>query len=156
MNIYRIDHYYSKDHNKYCLFIESEIGLKNMIDILGSIQFAFEVLIDKSVSPEYEHILNILEKFYRVKDVKYKYKNYLDDTLTNEWREDKYKHPWGNRDTYINFNVNNTKITQIDLYSARESRCGENYIELMNKVLPKDLRFIEKILSYKNYYKAEC
>src|SRR5699024_6360200 len=76
--IYKVNHYYGRESD--VLLIKSDIHLSDLINVLGAIQFKFEELItdtfpDTSCFPsiERQHILEVLEKFYSVEDVKEEY-----------------------------------------------------------------------------------
>lgn len=145
--IFKIDHYYSTNHDKYSLMIETDISIKDLVCIVSSIQFLFEELIDDGICVDDAHLLELLKEFYHVKNVKEEYKKYLDYThlKDNQWS------------VYNIFNLKkfNLKIVQIDLYEARESCCGPQYELIMNQYLPKGEeldKFKEKVISYKNYY----
>lgn len=145
--IYKIDHYYSVDHDKYCLMISTDIALHDLIYILASIQFLFEELIDDSICADDMHLLELLEEFYSVRNVKEEYRQYLPFTHIQNERWEIYN--------IFDLKRFGLRIYQIDLYEARESCCGPQYIELMNKYLPKGdklINFKKKIESYKSFY----
>ena len=145
--IYKIDHYYNIDHDAQCLIIKSDIEVERLVQILASIQFKFEELIDESVSVDEEHILSLLKEFYEVEDVKEQYKKYIPYTrLEND--------DWETVNVF-RFTHDNFDITQIDLYEARESCCGKKYKEIMKNVLPNDekLKLLDStIKELKNFY----
>lgn len=139
--IYKIDHYYNRNHDEQCLLIKSNIDCEKFIKILAAIQFKFEVLVDEAVVLDEEYILELLIKFYGVKDVKEEYKKYLQYTHIEgcEW------------DLINSFHINNElSIIQIDLYRAREANCGPNYEKLMDEVLPNSKEFEALIYSFKS------
>lgn len=146
MFIYKIDHYYSLDHDKYALLIKSDIEVQKMIKILATIQFKFEDLVNDSIAMDEKHILLILKEFYGVTDVREQYQRYLPYThlKNSEW------------ETFNIFNIKGDsedfKIIQIDLYEARESYCGKRYVEFMPEVLPNADNFEFEIKNIKNFY----
>lgn len=146
--IYKIDHFYSLNHDKYCLMIESDIEPVKMAEILASIQFKFEDMIDESINTEEEHILKILIDFFGVKDVKKYYERFLPQMQLedSEWTTI-------NEFVFVDDSMDaKLTIVQIDLYEAREASCGPNYKDLINKNLPKDQRLDDYINSLKDYY----
>lgn len=147
--IYRLDHYYNKNHNKYCLLIETDIKMDRMIKILASIYFKFEELINETISVDEEHLLIILKEFYKVEDVKVKYKKLIPKTCPkwNEWDNNIF-----NLLNIKDEDLGNIQIIQIDLYEARESCCGHNYKEIMKEVLPAGEKLDLRISEFKEKY----
>lgn len=141
--VYKIDHYYNRNHDQQCLLIKSNIECRKLIKILAAIQFKFEELIDDSVVVDEMYILELLIKFYGVKDVKEQYKKYL-----------KYMHieacEWDVTNTFYVDN-DKLKITQIDLYRARELNCGPSYKKLIDEFLPSSKEFEALIYSFKSF-----
>ena len=83
--IYRIDHYYFMNNevsNKGCLLIEVNKNTEDLSDIITAIEFRFFELIGEelSIEIEFEHLLEILEKFFLVKNVKDEYRSVLQKT----------------------------------------------------------------------------
>lgn len=147
--IYKIDHYYYIDHDESSFFLETELKEEELIEILATIQFKFEELVDESAYMENESLIQILEKFHPIKHVTDEYKAYL--PLTKLEEED-----W-NLTTYFSVaQPSNGKqpqtelmITQIDLYKARERSCGDKWRQLMAEPLANSKEFIDEILAAK-------
>lgn len=144
--IYKIDHFYNISHKKSCVFIKTDISLDSLVKIIGSIHFKFENLIDESVCMEEKHLVEILEKFYNVKDVTEEYKKFFSYTQLDE-------------DEWELFNVfkfsveeEEREIIQIDSYEARESCCGSGYKEIMKNYLPSTDEFEVAIKKLRKFY----
>lgn len=135
--IYRLDHYYAIDHDEFCLLVESEKGVREMIELTSAITFLFEEIIDESECLSQPCLLMILRDFFGIKDVKEKYKECIPICKPNgnEWNNC-FNKKLIDKDT-------NFHITQIDLYEAREFCCGKNYRKLMNKYLPKNQELVK-------------
>lgn len=146
--IYKVNHYYGRESD--VLLIKSDIHLNDLIKVLGAIQFKFEELItdtfpDTSCFPDIErqHILEVLEKFYGVEDVKEEYKECLPHTVKEKDASIKAIHT---------FLFKNVLIVQVDLYSARENCCGPQYKKIMKEYLPKDDEFEGYFKGKKDFY----
>ena len=146
--IYKVNHYYGRESD--VLLIKSDIHLNDLIKVLGAIQFKFEELItdtfpDTSCFPgiERQHILEVLEKFYGVEDVKEEYKECLPHTVKEKDASIKAIHT---------FLFKNVLIIQVDLYSARENCCGPQYKKIMKEYLPKDDEFEGYFKGKKDFY----
>lgn len=153
--IYRIDHYYFYDSNKSCLLIESDLEPNVLAKILVAIQFKLEELVCESLDIDFSHLLDILKKFYKVKDVKDEYKNILNKTddyeCEYEYDDDEYD-DYG----YIyEFNLEGIKVIKIELYSARDNYCGENFRDVY-KYLVEEKKIedmVSDIMKYPKGYK---
>lgn len=145
--IYKIGHYYSTDHDKFSVFVESSIDVDTFVKILGCIHFKFEELIDDSECMDEKHLVNVLEKFYDAKNTTTECQKYLPYTHipTDQWH-------------MVNiFNIkgleeNDIQIIHIDWYEARESCCGSGYKELMEEHLPNTKEFEEEIKNTLDFY----
>ena len=74
--IYRIDHFYFinvKTSNDECLLIETNKSIEELAEIIVGIEFRFYELFDYGTTIEFKHLLEILEKFFDVKNVKEEY-----------------------------------------------------------------------------------
>src|SRR5699024_4944187 len=127
--IYKVNHYYGRESD--VLLIKSDIHLNDLIKVLGAIQFKFEELItdtfpDTSCFPgiERQHILEVLEKFYGVEDVKEEYKECLPHTVKEK--------------DALNY--------------ARDNCCGPKYKKIMKEYLPKDDEFEGYFKGKKDFY----
>lgn len=144
--IYKIDHYFNINHDESAFFLETTLIEEEMIDVLATIQFKFEDLVDESGSIENKSMIKILEKFYPIKHVSEEYKQYLPQTQLDEKE-------WGLINYFtveksISFPemMEDFIIIQIDLYAAREYSCGDKYRELMLQELPNSKDYIDEIL----------
>lgn len=143
-NIYKITHLYAVDDNEFAFFLETELNHNEMIDILATVMFRFEELVNEFEPMLNESLIEILEAFYPIKDVSKKYRKYLPQTQLNknEWRLLNHI-PVENP---LDSNLKNVFIiTQIDLYMARETSCGHKYKQLMLGELANSKEFISKI-----------
>lgn len=133
--LYKIDHYYAKNHSDYCLVVESDKTIKDMIEITSSLEFLFENVVDESACLDNQCLLKILCNHYRCNDVKDKYRQYL--SYMNE--------EWG---LVVIYNFGICTLVQIDLYAARESCCGPNNKKIMKSQLPNgsDLEELKLLL----------
>lgn len=144
MNIYKIAHFYSDDHDKTSFFVKSDIGARDLGEIIACIQFKLEELIHECFTIHDEHLLTILVDFFGVEDVTNEFQKYLPYTQLedNQW------------DIVNFFEVPDSDfryITQIDQFRVRESCCGPRYEELMGRHLPKTADF-EKAVKYSKYH----
>lgn len=107
MRTFRITHYYSPEPNKTDIFLKSFLKESEIADILVSMTFKFENLVAEDKAIEEIEFIPLLKKFY-------------EDDIKIIGRDE----------------VNNTGlIIKIDLYNARESRCGKRFLELMKNPL---------------------
>ena len=135
--MYILDHYYSIDHEKQCLVIEINKSVEEMIEITSVISFVLEDMIDPSVYLEEEWLLECLEKFYGAENVKdgveIGYLQGLKMPIEDVFQGVLYRgHHSVTKKGYV-----------IDLYSARESCCGEKYMNIMDRWLPKGKKLEE-------------
>lgn len=140
MTIYKIAHFYSTNHDETSFFIQSDIDVPTLVEILASLQFRFEE-VDETTCIDDKHVLKLLIKYFGAEDVTEEYQTYLPYTHlnTDEW------------DVVNSFAVNDSIIVQIDQYGARESCCGSTYKEIMDKHLPKTEEF-EKDIADLTFY----
>ncbi|MCQ4924880.1 hypothetical protein NE686_17390 [Tissierella carlieri] len=146
--IYKIDHYYNKDHDEYCLMIESDISKENLAMIIAGIQLKFEELVDESECIDEQHLLEILKKFYGVKDIKKEYARFLPYTCLepSEWA-------MFNIFKIIDKDKGTFKIIQIDGYEARENSFYAKYKKQMEELMPADNKgFESEIRNLRDYY----
>lgn len=145
MNIYKIIHFYNIDHDKYAFFIQTEMTPQVMIETLASLDFKFEELVDESSSLDPRHLLSLLVDFFEVEDVTREYRKYLPQTQLEDYE-------WKLTNTFSIVDGNEKiKIIQIDQYRGRESCCGPDIAELMEKRLPKT-KALEKEIMDVSYY----
>jgi hypothetical protein len=146
--IYKIAHYYSTDHDKHSVFVESDIEKHTLVKILGAIQFKFEELIDESDCIEERHLVSILEKFFGMKNITDECQKYLPETQLEdtEWETI-------NEFIFLDSEIHKTvQVIQIDQYRARECCCGPGYKDLMRKYLPSTIDFEDEIKNIQNFY----
>ncbi|ENY99483.1 hypothetical protein HMPREF1092_03224 [Clostridium thermobutyricum] len=142
--LYRIDDCHFYNNNESCLLIESELDPDILEKIIVAIKFKFEELVDESFDIDFYHLLDILKKFYNVKDVKDEYKHLLNKTDICNYEY--YTH--NNNECCIYLEEANVVI--IELFKARESHCGPNYKEIY-KYLVKDKELENMISNYMQY-----
>lgn len=144
-NIYKISHYYNTNHDKYSVFVNTEIDLKRFINFLGAITFRFEELVPEHDCMDEQHLVYILEKFFDVKDITKECQDYLPYTQL----------PLSQWEITNTFSIPTEKIfniTQIDWYEAREFCCRSDFQEIMDKVLPKTVEFDLEIKRTQDFY----
>ncbi len=144
--LYIIDHYYAVDHEKYCLIIESDKEVNCIIEIISSIEFLFEEIVSEEYLLGNKCLLNILEEFYRMKDVKEKYRMALPLLELKSLKGGLFQN--------VHIQQYDIDVVHIDWYEARESCCGK-YREIMNKHLPKEQRLMQLKTYIKNHWKEE-
>lgn len=152
--VYILDHYYAVDHADYCLVVESDKSVNEIVEICSSIAFLLEDLVDDSASLDMSCLLKVLETYYGAKNIKPNVSKrtlnmlgmpiddvYKKTTIAVNHTDESYpdresiSDEWG----YI-----------VDLYEARESCCGEKYKQVMKRNLPKgedleDLRILLRL-----------
>ncbi|ELC8464001.1 hypothetical protein QYB71_003148 [Clostridium perfringens] len=120
--------------NERFLLIETDMNVRKLIDLFIAIKLRFNDLIDyrslKDID-KLENVLTILEKFFKVKDVKEKYKYILE------------KNNLGCKKTYFNnyvskYKVDNIELIEIDLYNSFECNCINRYRELIEVYLKNE------------------
>ncbi|WWU63275.1 hypothetical protein QJR26_09545 [Clostridium baratii] len=140
--IYRIDHYYFKDSktsNEECLLIECNRTIEEISEIITAIEFRASDLLNETILIESNHILEILEKFFDVKNVKGEYKHLLKET--DKEHSGKVINCYAEK--YVFDKVNVIKIDRYSTWEYNDSKCKEKYI---NKDIDK------YILTLKEYY----
>lgn len=147
--IYRVDHCYFYDSNKSCLLIESELEPSNLVKIIVAIQFKFEELVSQNLDINFTHLLDILKRFYNVKDVKEKYKNILNETYGYIFDEEEFC--TNDECDYIyKFNLDEVEVIKIEVFSARNKYCGPNFKDIY-KYLVKGSEIENMISDYMKY-----
>lgn len=133
-NLFVLDHYYAIDHEEYCLVVESEKTVDEVIQICSSIAFLLEDIFDPSVCLDMDCLRKVLVAYYGMVDQKENFKDVLQLLdLPIEGRCEKVK--------ILDFY--HSDIFVVDLYEARESCCGDKYREIMDKWLPKGTQLQE-------------
>ncbi|MDU6483113.1 MAG: hypothetical protein E6538_14050 [Paeniclostridium sordellii] len=151
--IYRVDNFfYLGESDNNCLLIESDLEPHVLAKIIVAVQFKFEELVDETKDIELAHLLDILERFYNVKNVKEKYKHIIEQTgylaQETECLGSEYS-----KFTYIfKFNIDQVEVIKIDISSARKEYCAPNYTDLY-EYLVKDKELDNIISNYRNYPK---
>ncbi|EDT70483.1 hypothetical protein CJD_A0348 [Clostridium perfringens D str. JGS1721] len=151
--IYRIDDLSSnniEDNNDKCLLIETDKNLGDLLDLMIAIKLRFNELIDYKLLngiDRLEFILEVLEKFFKVKNVKEKYKYVLQGNASE------YKGEYINN--YIfKYEVDNIEVIQIDLYNSFKCNCINRYKEVIEIYL-KNEDIDKLILSFKEKLNKE-
>lgn len=136
--VYILDHYYSIDHKKYCLIVNMDKTVDEVVEICSAIEFLLEDTVDVGIELDDKILLVCLEKFYDAHDVKGEY---------DEQALKKFNLPIESRYEYLG---NDTYI--IDLYEARDYCCGSKYKKIMKRWLPKGEQFIQmkNIIQFNN------
>lgn len=156
--IYRIDHVYFHDSNSSCLLIESDLEPIALAKTIVAIIFKFEELVSESLNIDPVHLLDILKKFYNVKDVKEKYKNILKETEYLDEEDEDYSDEYDNFNYITKFELEDLEVIKIEMHSARYNEmysskydyCFPNYKELY-KYLVKDSELENMIADCKKY-----
>lgn len=68
--IYILDHYYTVNHEKYCVIVKSDKFIQDIIEIYSAIEFLLEEIVDEGALLEERCLLKILEDFYEAKNIK--------------------------------------------------------------------------------------
>ena len=151
--IYRIDDFSSnniEDSNDKCLLIETDKDLGDLLDLMIAINLRFNELIDYKLLngiDRLEFILEVLEKFFKVKNVKEKYKYVLQGNASE------YKGEYINN--YIfKYEVDNIEVIQIDLHNSFKCNCINRYKEIIEIYL-KNEDIDNLILSFKEKLNKE-
>lgn len=147
--IYKITdrHYiYPDEHDR---FVQTDIHLMDLIELLGCLQLKFEELVSRTDCMHPEHIMSILERFYDIKNVTEQYKKYAPHSKAS-WDDDENECSM-NWSKYKFFFVDDPDsqimIVSIDLFAAREG-CLRDYRKLMREHLPKSKEFISTIMNH--------
>lgn len=147
--VYKVAHYFSTDVDKHSIFVETDIDIDSFIKIIGTIQFKFEDLVGPSESMDEKHLLNVLVKFYGIKDVTKECQKFLPKTRLRD-EEWKLVNKFTLKDEQkVSRNIT---IIQIDWYRAREFCCGPDYKNLMKTYLPDKPEFEDEIKNLGNFY----
>lgn len=151
--IYRIDDFSSnniEDSNYKCLLIETDKELGDLLDLMIAIKLRFNELIDYKLLNginSLEFVLEVLEKFFKVKNVKEKYKYVLQGNASE------YKGEYINN--YIfKYEVDNIEVIQIDLHNSFKCNCLNRYKEIIEIYL-KNEDIDNLILSFKEKLNKE-
>lgn len=143
LKTYKLIHYYTTDELKYSVFIQTEIEEERLIKILGAMNFKFEELVDDSLSMDENHIVNLLERFYPVKNVTEEYRPFLPSLQIPMDKWEIINYLW--------LKEKQEEIIQIDLYDAREACCGAGYKTLMDDHLPQTTEFEDAVKDISDY-----
>ena len=129
--LYVLDHYYAINHQQFCIVLESDRTIDDIVEICSAIAFLLEDLTDVSSSLDMDCLLSILVTYYGAINKK--------DDITDEMLhqiqmpiEGVYKEIFLAHDC-----ICVSKAYIVDLYEARESCCGNDYKKIMEKWLPK-------------------
>lgn len=120
MNTYKITHRYSVKPEKTDIYINTFLTKKEIAEIIVTIQFMFEDLVTDSTDFSECEFTPFFEKFYN----------------------DEIK-------VISGISEDSPAITEIDRFYERETRCGQEYHELMQNALLKDENFINMIKQIK-------
>lgn len=129
--LYVLDHYYAMDHADYCLIIESDKTVNEIVEICSAIAFLLEDLVDDSACLNIDCLLHILVTYYGAKNRKSDVPGRIlsDLGLPIDGVFENSLLP-----------IDNSLICEayiIDLYEARDSCCGPQYKDILDKWLPK-------------------
>jgi hypothetical protein len=152
--LYKIAHRYNINHLEQSLLIKTKLDTSTLIETLGALDFKFEELVGKDKYMEEKHLIKILEKFFPIKDVTNEYHYFLPMTEMEE--EEQWELEIGYEFTDYKVTKETIEIIQIDRYAARESCCGNDYRDLMEKHLPNSIEFENAIKDLKEHYKEDC
>ncbi|PEY56578.1 hypothetical protein [Bacillus cereus] len=156
MGVFKIAHFYNKEHDVQSFFVRTNIDNFTLGEIIACIQFKFEELVDESRCIDEKHLLELLIKYYEIEDVTNEFRLFLPYTQLedSEWNAvnlfaiyntyDKIKDL---RNTPIN--ERELYIVQIDQHYMRELCCGPDVDKLMKQRLPDREDFEEAIASFK-------
>ena len=137
-----LDHYYSVNHEKYCVIVKSDKFIQDIIEIYSAIEFLLEEIVDEGALLEERCLLKILEDFYEAENIKDLFSD-EELSLIDMPIDGLYM---GTVVSYGQMVADEAYI--IDLYTARESQCGYSYRKIMKKWLPKgkDLDKLKNLL----------
>ena len=145
-NLYKLSHYYNIDDRKLSVFVKTSIEPMEMVNIIGAMNFKFEELVDDSECLDENHMVRVLEKFYPVEDVTKASQELYPYTELD-------KSQWGMINVFeLERDGEMIKVTQIDLYEAREYCCGAGYKELMKAYLPSTKEFEDEMMNLADDY----
>lgn len=154
VDVYKISHYYSNDDKEDSLYIQTDKELVELIELIAALQFKLEFMTDDSVALSEEHIVELLTTFYGATDVTEIYKE----------KHEQFSFPkneWGVADLCSYKEVDSqgkecvTALIQIDSYQARESCCGPECEDLIEKHVLKTEAFESAFLKLKQHYEGE-
>lgn len=128
--MYILDHYYNVNHEEYCLAIELDKTVEEVVEITSALSFLLEDMTDPSVCLDEEWLLECLERFYGAENVKDGIE--FDSLLELDMPIDTLY-----QSAIMGHHIVVKKGYIIDLYSARESCCGLKSQTIMDKWLPK-------------------
>ncbi|MBG9730791.1 hypothetical protein ABD87_14945 [Lysinibacillus sphaericus] len=147
LNIYEISTHYSSDvdDNKDSVFVETSMGLESFVKTIAAINFKFEELVDFSEFIDKRHLVEILEKFFDVRNKTQVYQKHAPFTCME-------KRVWKLGKTFKVAESEKNLITLMDLYSARESNCGDGYEKLLKDYLPNSIEFESEVKNLRDFY----
>ena len=132
--IFLLDHYYEgmPDHQGYCFAVKSDtLSPEDLVELTSAIEFLFEDTVNVDGVLEQAKLKEILCTHYVMTDVTNKYQEDIATILEVAC--------WDGIFTSFFYNITKRKLfLHIDLYEARESCCGPEYKELIDKWIPKE------------------
>ncbi|HFE9702265.1 TPA: hypothetical protein ACGA34_002292 [Clostridium perfringens] len=144
--IYRIDHYYfddSKASNRECLLIEIDKTVEELSEIIVGIEFRLDELVGGNIEIQFNHLLEILEKLFEVKNVKEEYKYVLQKTDSEHDGEEINYYA-------TKYDLDNVEVIKIDLYFNWEYYCGNGYKRILERYSNGDIDKL--LLNFKKEY----
>lgn len=114
--------------------------------------YVFVGLVDESLDIGFMHLLDILKRFYNVKDVKEKYKNILNETYGYIFDDEEEFCTNDECDYIYKFNLDKVEVIKIEVVSARDKYCGPNFRDIY-KYLVKGTEIENMISDYMKYPK---
>lgn len=140
--LFVLDHYYAVNHQEFCLVVEIDKDVNEVVEICSAITFLLEELIDESVSLDMDCLLNILVSYYGAKDKKCDISGDILDEISMPIDSMYQKIALAHDGICVSY------AYVVDLYEARESCCGPKYEVIMDKWLPKgeELEGIKELL----------
>lgn len=140
--LYVLDHYYAVNHVEYCIIVECDKEVEEMVKICSAVAFLLEDLTDVSASLDMDCLLNILITYYGARNKK---------DAVDMLEQIQMPIEGVSKEIFLaHDHISVSRAYIIDLYEARESCCGEHYQEIMEKWLPKG----EKLTKMKELLKA--
>ena len=134
--LYLLDHYYAINHKEYCIVVESDKKVEDMIEICSSIAFLLEDITDSGSMLNMDCLLEILIKYYGACDKK---KELIDSNILQSIEmpiQNIYEFTLPCTEDAAEI-LGKDGACIIDLYEARESCCGLQSKEIMKKWLPE-------------------
>lgn len=130
--IFLLDHYYEgmEEHQEYCFAVKSDTLIaEDIVELTSAIEFLFEDTVKVDYHLEHPKLKEILCTHYDMTDVTNEYQEDIAAVLeTVSWV----------RIFTVFYNGTGEFFIHIDLYEARESCCGSEYKELIDKWIPKE------------------